>query len=459
MSNPGPSKYCFIALISFCIIVWTALLTDFFAPLSGSELGLSTLKPSIQWKCAATRCPRRLKKAFEELQTDATGHTLPNHIPRTIWQTSGMNHAQPNFTNMATWIMRNPDHQHSYLSDEQIPSFIESTFAPNISIQMFWRTLHSSPLRAAFARYLNLLTHGGVSAHTNSTCLTPISSWISNSPSPFSAVVAIAYDGVVSHGTVRPIRLSNAVIMAAPNHPILQIAVQRSMANLEFLARRHGVPFQDLTPSEEEIEEAVGAGMLTDAVMQAVRDQGVDLRWDDLERMEEPKVFGDVLVLPAGSFEGEESGESGKLVEYTPYVAEIEEDEAVPVVRQRLSDEQRARMLAEITKPKNTKLVGHADKDKFAAAPFAREQNVQSVLSGKMKDARMDAEMEKVENEWADAMMEKIESEWTDVMMEKIESEWVETKMAEAEDEWTDAKLEEKSIEWTTKSVHEVQSI
>jgi hypothetical protein len=76
------------------------------------------------------------------------------------------------------------------------------------------------------------------------------------------------------------------------------------MSNLEYIARRKRVHMRDLKLDKMEVLEATGPGMITDAVIEVLRDQVENIRWDTFRRMKKPRIFGDVLILPIRAFAG-----------------------------------------------------------------------------------------------------------------------------------------------------------
>ena len=310
-SSPAPSKYGYLGLVFFCTIVWTAVFTDFTFWTTTSTTGVSKLRPSVRWEPGPNPVPSEQQQLQQQL-TNATHPNAPGPIPRTIWQSTAIPDAEPNPASISTWITQNPSHKHTYLSAADATPLINNLFASNASILHFWATLHSPALRTLLLPYLLLLSSGGTVSPPNTTCLVPLSSWPGPASStPLRAVVGLSYAGPVSRAHPRPVRIHPSTLAASPGHPLLAVAVQRALANLEFAARARRVPFQDLALAPRDADEALGGGMLADALMQVLREQGSAAEWVDLEAVRAPTVFGDVLVLPVGAFGGQLVGDEG----------------------------------------------------------------------------------------------------------------------------------------------------
>lgn len=161
-------------------------------------------------------------------------------------------------------------------------------------------------MKADLIRYLAMLARGGVYSDMDTSCLVPIDDWIPADlrNETINAVVGIEYDDTTYHMFVRPISFSQWTLMAKPGHALFETAVRRVMSNLQYIARRKRVQVRDLKLDKMEVLEATGPGMITDAVIEVLKDQVENIRWDTFHRMKKPKIFGDVLILPVRAFAG-----------------------------------------------------------------------------------------------------------------------------------------------------------
>lgn len=150
-----------------------------------------------------------------------------------------------------------------------------------------------------------MLTRGGIYTDIASSSIVPIAEWVPKQyGNKVMAVVGIEHDNTTDSRFIRPIGFTASTLMATAGHQILERAVARIMSNLEFLARQKGVGVSDLILDETERLHATGAGMLTDVVMGVIRDTGVNIDWNNFHELEEPVLYGDVLVLPVNAFCG-----------------------------------------------------------------------------------------------------------------------------------------------------------
>lgn len=184
--------------------------------------------------------------------------------------------------------------------------FVKEHFASRPSIITFWESLNAPVIKADFLRYLIMLAAGGVYSDIDTSNLVHPDRWIpiDLGASTVNAIIGIEYDDHTYKMFVRPIGLCQWTLMSKPGHPIFEIAVQRLISNLEYIARRKRVGLGELTLDKMETLEATGPGMITDAVMQVLNDQGQNVTWATLHDQREPKLYGDVLVLPINGFAG-----------------------------------------------------------------------------------------------------------------------------------------------------------
>lgn len=253
-------------------------------------------------------------------------------FPPLIWQTGSDRSITQYHNQTLTWTNLNPDHKHTILYDAAADTFVRRTFAHRPSLIHLWSSLSTPVLRADLLRYLLMLARGGVYSDIDTTCLVPIASWI---PPQYrmhaAAVLGIEYDDTTYPMFVRPVSFNQWTLMAKPNHPIFVKAVERVQSNLEFLARqkRTKTGVAELKLEMVETLEATGPGMISDVVLEVLRDQmrregkKGDISWKTFQGLREPRLFGDVLVLPINGFAGHQkhshSGQKGwgtKLVQH-----------------------------------------------------------------------------------------------------------------------------------------------
>jgi alpha 1,6-mannosyltransferase len=152
-----------------------------------------------------------------------------------------------------------------------------------------------------------MLADGGVYSDMDTSCLKPIDEWIPEHlrNESINAIVGVEYDDNTYRMFVRPISFSQWTLMSKPGHPLFERVVARVVYHLEYLARIQNTSLGGLKVGKKEVLEATGPGAFTDAVMETLsNNMGRKVDWEEVSGLKEPKLFGDVLILPINGFGG-----------------------------------------------------------------------------------------------------------------------------------------------------------
>ncbi|EHY58287.1 hypothetical protein HRR83_004854 [Exophiala dermatitidis] len=229
----------------------------------------------------------------------------PSRFPRIVWQTAN-EHGREKYASKAETWKKVQGFEYNFLNDDQANDFVHENFASRPAIIKFWDGLGVPVLKADFLRYLLMLAAGGVYSDIDTSMLVHPDRWIpiDLGANTVNAIIGIEYDDHTYPMFVRPIGLCQWTLMSKPGHPIFELAVQRVISNLEYIARRKRVELPQLTLDKMEVLEATGPGMITDVVMHVLNEQGQNVTWDTFHDQKEPKLYGDVLILPINGFAG-----------------------------------------------------------------------------------------------------------------------------------------------------------
>jgi mannosyltransferase OCH1-like enzyme len=159
-------------------------------------------------------------------------------------------------------------------------------------------------LRSDLLRYLILLREGGVWADIDVLPHRPVAEWV---PEQYRGRVNLVVGIETDHhkrpvwsGLPYSVVLAQFAVLAKPGHPALRVLVDRVVADLERLMDRKR-PGDAIT--FEDVMATTGPFQFTDVLMQYFKNvTGVEQTGDDMDWMKEPKLIGDVLVLPKDSF-------------------------------------------------------------------------------------------------------------------------------------------------------------
>jgi len=197
-----------------------------------------------------------------------------------------------------------------HLTDESMDDFVQEHFAKSHAILSFWQDLREIPvLRTDLLRYLVMLAVGGTYSDMDTTNYLPISEWVPEHlrDQEINVIAGLEYADHTYRIFSRSVSFCQWTLMAKPGHAIFRAAVQRVIDRLEFISRMRKLEVSQLRLSDltrEDVLEATGPGTFSDSVMEVLKDQtgNPNLQWMDFYGMQEPKVFGDVLVLPINMF-------------------------------------------------------------------------------------------------------------------------------------------------------------
>ncbi|KAK8055220.1 family 32 glycosyltransferase [Apiospora rasikravindrae] len=257
---------------------------------------------------------------FEEVFRYREKHVAtetPDLIPSKIWQifltprdattgqTGDIDHQKLGDT--ASWIAMNPDHQYILMSLNAADRFVRNNFVSNWTIRRTYQQLKNPGLKSDLLRYLILSVEGGVYTDTDTVCFQPIDRWI---PEEFRdrarVIVGIEFDKLDGPNWVdipHDLQFCQWTIAAAPGHPLFTRMVERAITSLKETAALHGTTVAALQATSFETMNTTGPAAWTDVVFEQIQlmDPSVQsLR--DLSGMTEPRLYGDILVLPIDGF-------------------------------------------------------------------------------------------------------------------------------------------------------------
>lgn len=192
-----------------------------------------------------------------------------------------------------------------WYADDSNTLYVEDRFKDRPSLVSFWHDLNVTILRADLVRYLTMLADGGVYSDMDTSCIKPVEEWIPKhlQTKTINAVVGVEYDDNTYRMFVRPVSFCQWTLMARPKHPLFEKVVARVIYHLEYLARIQATNLTSVKLGKKEVLEATGPGTFTDAVIEVLADKmGRKVDWSEVSGLMEPKIFGDVLVLPINAF-------------------------------------------------------------------------------------------------------------------------------------------------------------
>lgn len=91
--------------------------------------------------------------------------------------------------------------------------------------------------------------------------------------------------------------------MAKPGHMFLEITVERVMERLKKLAQKQGSTMSEIKATYHEVLDTTGPALFTEAVFEGLSyTTGTNFGSHNITGMTEPRLVGDVLILPINAF-------------------------------------------------------------------------------------------------------------------------------------------------------------
>lgn len=242
-------------------------------------------------------------------------------IPQKIWQIflNSSTHAGLDDA-IHSWVSNNQDYSYTLVSDQGADNFVRKHYLANRKeIAHTFLDTRFPIFRSDLLRYMLLESEGGIYTDLETKPRKPIKEWIpAHLQSSVRAIVGIEYDQLgdpkPSHGFSERISFCQWTIAIAPKHPMMTRIVKKVVANVNEYAQQNGTTISALRHPGARVAEVTGPGVWTTAVWESLSEAlgGAKLDYRNVSGLKEPKLFGDILVLPIDGF-GTGQPHSGSL--------------------------------------------------------------------------------------------------------------------------------------------------
>ena len=210
-----------------------------------------------------------------------------------------------------TWPDLNPEYRHEVLTDGMMESLVKDHFhVSHPDIEDIYFQVQDYILRSDLIRYLVLLVDGGVYNDLDVGCLKPIKTWV---PERYKDVAGTLLgvevdnkfgpDGRTFQNGQDFFQLVNWTIMSKPHQPFLWFLIKRVLENIKALAASQERPISKMTYTIQNVLDVTGPAALTTAFFDYASDiTGTTVTYHNLTKLTEPRLIGEVVILPINSF-------------------------------------------------------------------------------------------------------------------------------------------------------------
>ncbi|KAL5867230.1 hypothetical protein ACKVWC_011114 [Pyricularia oryzae] len=262
------------------------------------------------WKAGPTFATPRVKPAPPPLAQETTttaasssGPTAVAALPQKLWYKLGPAGLKDDLKpHVDSCVSKNPGFKVEFLTDESGDAFVKRHFAalrPDMVANFL--AIRIPIIKADLLRYLILYEFGGVWNDLDVSCEAPISEWVPKQyKDQANIVVGLEFD---VDQWVR--QFASWTIMAKPKSPHMMMAVQDCLEGLVAKAKERKVGgIQDLRlDMVDDIVDVSGPRRLTRGILKSLSNTLNETVGDgEIANVKEPRLLGDVLVLPDYAF-------------------------------------------------------------------------------------------------------------------------------------------------------------
>ncbi|KAI6381628.1 hypothetical protein MCOR25_001101 [Pyricularia grisea] len=251
-----------------------------------------------------------LSRPFEEQAKPPHPHGTEDKdgIPKKLWFKLGPKGLDDNtraWSESCTKI--NPNYEVSFMNDASADKWVKQNFGKtHPDLVELYQALTVPIFKADILRYLFLFLEGGVYLDLDVSCDRPIEEWIpAQHKGKVSIVAGWEFDVGWGENFVR--QFATWTIMAKPNSPHMWNVVHDIQKTMLDKVREKGLasPANLTMPMLGDVVDVTGPRRFTRSVLDSLERKG-DKPQDmtPYEKLLEPKIMGDLLIMPGWAFAG-----------------------------------------------------------------------------------------------------------------------------------------------------------
>ncbi|QBZ63395.1 hypothetical protein PoMZ_05076 [Pyricularia oryzae] len=225
---------------------------------------------------------------------------IPDGIPKKLWYKVGRAGVRKNIKPYIKSCLKNPGYDVEFLTDVSGDEFVKKHYSWNPNIINRFLPISIPIIKADLLRYLILYEKGGIWNDLDVSCEAPIDEWIPEQyKSTAATVVGMEFD------TDRWLRqIASWTIMAKPKQPHFLMAVEDCLEEVAATAKRLGTPISELKRNQlDDVIDLSGPRRLTRSIFKSLsKSLNREVGNNDIVNVTEPRLLGNVLILPDHSF-------------------------------------------------------------------------------------------------------------------------------------------------------------
>ncbi|KAI6382178.1 hypothetical protein MCOR25_000769 [Pyricularia grisea] len=225
---------------------------------------------------------------------------VPDTIPKKLWYKIGPAGLRKDLKPYVKSCLTNPGYDFEFLTDTSGDEFVREHYSWNPNIINTFLSITIPIVKADLLRYLILYEEGGIWNDLDVSCEAPIDEWIPEQYKLSAAtVVGMEFD---SDKWLR--QIASWTIMAKPKQPHFLIAVEDCLESIEATAKKLQIPISDLKRNQlDDVVDLSGPRRMTRSIYKSLsKSLNREVGNDDVANVTEPRLLGDVLIMPDHSF-------------------------------------------------------------------------------------------------------------------------------------------------------------
>ncbi|KAI1520068.1 PX domain containing protein [Pyrenophora tritici-repentis] len=238
-------------------------------------------------------------------QSNHEPSTTDYGIPRLLWYKLGPMGLIPDTKKWTdSCINSNPGWKATFMTDEAADEYVKKAYVMRPDVVENYLGLSIPILKADMLRYLLLFDQGGVYSDLDVSCEgVPIDEWVPEAFRPNTSLV-VGWEFDMGFEDNIMLEFESWTIMAKPHSPHLLQVIDDMVDAIEDVMEKHKVPVEKISLDMiGDVVDFSGPRRLTYGILKSLKRQlNRDIDGKEIRKIYQPKLLGDVLIMPGYSF-------------------------------------------------------------------------------------------------------------------------------------------------------------